>query len=104
MKELTDEQLDSMDEHEMLEYMDSGQEFIKEGNNMNEMTNKDMVDELLRTLNVVKKELSTVKEQCSKMNIITKLAMEGLIAIAKFGDSQKIATKTIEQINSLNNN
>ena len=78
--------------------------FKKKGNGMNEMTDKDMVDSLLRTLNIVKTELTTVKAECSKMNNINKLAMEGLVAIAKFGDSQEIAIKTIDQINNLLNN
>ena len=38
------------------------------------------------------------------MNDINKLAMEGLVAIAKFGDSQEIAIKTISQIDNLQNN
>tara|TARA_R100000908_G_C3754250_1_gene148579 strand:- start:374 stop:640 length:267 start_codon:yes stop_codon:yes gene_type:complete len=78
--------------------------FKKEGSEMNEMTDKEMVDSLLRTLNVVKNELSVIKAECSKMNDINKLAMEGLVAIAKFGDSQEIAIKTISQIDNLQNN
>ena len=78
--------------------------FKKKGSEMNEMTDKDMVDSLLRTLNVVKDELTTVQAECSKMNNINKLAMEGFVAIAKFGDSQDIAIKTIDQINNLLNN
>lgn len=101
MKELTDEQLDSMNEYEMLEYIDSGQEFKKEGNDMKQLTNKEMVDHLLRSLNLVKNELADVKEKCSSMNKVNQLAIEGLIAIAKFGDSQNIAIKTMEQINSI---
>ena len=76
----------------------------KEGNGMNEMTDKEMVDDLLRVLNVVKNELSIIKDECSRMNTINKLAMEGLLAISKFGDSQEIAIKTIEQINNLDKN
>ena len=64
-------------------------------------TEKDIVDELMRTLNSCQSRLKELEVDSDKACRVIEIALEGLYAIAKFGDSQDIATKTLEQINTI---
>ena len=66
-----------------------------------EATDKDIVDDLMRTLNTCQSRLKEVEEQSDKAIKVLEVAVEGLYAISKYGNSQNIARKTLEQINSI---
>ena len=66
-----------------------------------EATNKDIVDDLMRNLSNCQSRLKEVEQESEKAIKILEVAVEGLYAISKYGNSQDIARKTLDQINSI---
>lgn len=68
------------------------------------MTKKEMIDTLLSTNNQIRKQVNAKQVVLECLNKKLEIAIEGLEAIEKFGNSNKIATKTIKQIEEISIN
>ena len=68
------------------------------------MTEEEMIDSLLSTNNQLREQIKLLEKNINFELNISKLALEGLRAIDEYGDSQVIASKTIQQIKDLENN
>ena len=66
-----------------------------------EMTDMEIIDSLLRTTNALREQVKSLEEMLEIEKSSSKLALEGLSAINEYGDSQEIASKTIQQIKDL---
>ena len=66
-----------------------------------EATDKDIINDLMRSLSNCKSRLNQIEKDSQDAAKIIEIALEGLYAISKFGDSQGIARKTLDQINNI---
>ena len=66
-----------------------------------EMTDMEIIDSLLRNTNALREQVKSLEEMLEIEKSSSKLALEGLSAINEYGDSQEIASKTIQQIKDL---
>ena len=66
-----------------------------------EATNNDIIDDLMRSLTSCQSKMNDLQRDSEVASKIIEIALEGLYAIARYGDSQDIAKKTLDQINEL---
>ena len=66
-----------------------------------EATDKDIVNDLMGSLSNCQSRLTQIEKDSQDAVKIIEIALEGLYAISKFGDSQGIAKKTLDQINNI---
>ena len=68
------------------------------------MTEKEMIDSLLSANSELRKQLKDLEEDVDFKKSVIAIALSGLYAIEKYGNSQEIASKTLSQIEDLENN
>ena len=68
------------------------------------MTEKEMIDSLLSANKEIRKQLEDSQEDVEFKKSVIAIALSGLYAIEKYGNSQEIASKTLSQIEDLENN
>tara|TARA_B100001250_G_C19714796_1_gene750892 strand:+ start:446 stop:676 length:231 start_codon:yes stop_codon:yes gene_type:complete len=68
------------------------------------MTGKEMIDSLLSANGEIRRQLKDLQEDVDFKKSLIAIALSGLYAIEKYGNSQEIASKTLSQIEDLENN
>ena len=69
-----------------------------------QMSDQEMIDSLLSTNSQLRERIKTLEFHKINLKEIIDTAIEGLNAIEEYGNSQEIASKTIQQMVDLNNN